>query len=106
MVKIRKITPYHIDIADERLARPVRTAAHSMTVNAVHTCHPPCVHLAEVDHKIICGLADGLTYRQIALRVGLAESHTKNRVAALLAKLAVPNSTALVALAFRAGIIQ
>jgi DNA-binding NarL/FixJ family response regulator len=61
--------------------------------------------LTEREHQVLRLLADGLSNRQIADELAIAEQSAKNHVSSVLRKLAVPNRTAAAAMARREGMV-
>jgi len=64
---------------------------------------PRLASLTEQERRVLDGIADGLTNRQIATRLSLAEKTVKNYVSALLAKLGLESRTQAAVLATRLG---
>lgn len=63
-------------------------------------------HLTPREHQALTLLAQGLSNKQIARRLGISEHGVKRHVASVLAKLNVPNRTLAVAKALRVGLIS
>ncbi|WP_280235271.1 response regulator transcription factor [Nocardia cyriacigeorgica] len=63
----------------------------------------PLAGLTEQEHKLLTLLGEGLTNRQIAARMFLAEKTVKNYVSRLLAKLGVERRTQAAVLATKLG---
>ena len=51
-------------------------------------------------------MADGLSNREISMKLGMAEQSAKNHVSSLLRKLHAPNRTAAAASARRIGLLH
>lgn len=58
------------------------------------------------EHQALMLLADGMSNKQIARRLGISEHGAKRHVANVLAKLNCPNRTLAVALALRYGLLS
>lgn len=58
------------------------------------------------EHQALMLLADGMSNKQIARRLGISEHGAKRHVANVLAKLNCPNRTLAVALAMRYGLVS
>ncbi len=63
------------------------------------------VSLSERETEVLVLLAQGLTNRQIAARMFLAEKTVKNYVSRLLAKLGARDRARLVVLAYETGLV-
>lgn len=56
-------------------------------------CGPTLAALSQQEHRVLGGVIDGLTNRQIGQRLGLAEQTVKNHVTSLLSKLGARHRT-------------
>lgn len=74
-----------------------------MTTPALTLPRPGSTLLTDTDRDLIRMLADGLSLRQIAARLGVSFSVVGNRLSRLYARTGTSNSTHLVATALRSG---
>lgn len=70
-----------------------------------HRTHPPD-HLSERELEVLGLLVDGLTNKEIALRLVVSERTVKFHVASILAKLGVPNRAAAVRVALEQRLLH
>lgn len=62
--------------------------------------------LTDREKEVLSFLAEGLTAREVARRIGVTESTVKNHVAHILGKLDARNTTEAVVLAYKSGILK
>lgn len=94
------------DVRGMQLLEAVREvgAGHSLPLPAAATRpHSPPENLTAQEQRLLALLGEGLTNRQIAARMFLAEKTVKNYVSRLLAKLGVERRTQAAVLAARGG---
>ncbi len=73
--------------------------------NAHRWDHIPPVVLSFQENELLRIIASGLTTKEIAIRLKMTEATTETYRTRLIKKLGVPNSAALLAYAFRNGIL-
>ena len=66
---------------------------------------PPVEELTSREREVLVLLAGGKTDREIAKKLGIAESTAKNHVGNILGKLGVPNRAGAVAVGYELGLI-
>ncbi len=74
-------------------------------INAYRWDHVPPVSLSFQDNELIQIISSGLTTKEMAAKLRMTEATTETYRTRLLKKLGVPNTAALLAYAFRNGIL-
>ena len=96
-----------------RAIREVMTTGHYfqekitriIELNAYRWDHVPPVSLSYQENELIQVISSGLTTKEVALKMKMSEATTETYRTRLLKKLGVPNTAALLAYAYRNGIL-
>lgn len=96
-----------------RTIREVMTRGHSfqtkitriIEMNAYRWDHVPPVSLTYHENELIHVISQGLTTKEVAMKMKMSETTAETYRTRLLKKLGVPNTAALLAYAFRNGIL-
>jgi NarL family two-component system response regulator LiaR len=93
-------------IRDAHAGRPVVSAEAAQALARRPDSPPPGADLTQREREVLGLLAEGLTNRQIGLRLSISEATTKAHVSNIIAKLGVSSRTEAVALAMRLGLAE
>lgn len=86
-----------LTIVDQSRPGPAATACSDGDCGCRHTHLAPLTALTAQESLVLAGLTDGLSNREIAAHLGLAEKTVKNYMTRIFAKLGVNSRTAAIA---------